>query len=342
MRRIGLIAILLSAQVAFGFQSDSDLDVVRMSPDVVRPQPISRPEPKYSEEARRARMQGIVMLQLVVDQQGNPTQIAVISPLGYGLDENAVAAVSRWRFRPATKEGKPVRVRAQVEVTFRLDGLSFNQKEEKQRTAFNVALAAGQTDKITAKTLDSLRDLASQKYPPGLYLYGRLLEEGRGVPADPEQGFRLIQESAEQKYGPALYEVAVARLKGEHLDKDPAKGLDLMRSAARLGSRSAQLFLGQAYEKGDGVPVDLEKSRQNYRLCAAAGDAPCQFQLGKSLLADSDHLNRDYVQAIAWLQLASDHGIEDAGKILEQEDARLTPADIKSVKQLMTQLVHQQ
>jgi TonB family protein len=282
------------------------------------------------------------MLQLVVDEQGRPTQIAVLSPLGYGLDEAAIEAVAHWRFQPGTKDGKPVKVVAQVQVTFRFFNDSFDAKAEKQRSAYNIALRAIQQGMQTQVMIDSLRGLASQKYPPGLYLYGKVLEEGRGVTANPNQGFRLIQESADKKYGPALYEVATARLEGNRLDKDSAKGMELMRSAAKLGSRGAQEFLGQAYENGDGVPADAEKSRQYFRLCAAAGDSLCQFHLGKSLLEHSDNPGRDYVQAIAWLQLASNHGLEEAEKMLQQQDARLTPAQAAGAKQLMTQLVHAQ
>jgi TonB family protein len=325
MTRFRLITLLLFVRLGFGFQADD-----------------SQPEPKYSEEGRSARIQGIVMLQLVVDEQGRPTQISVLSPLGYGLDEAAIEAVTHWRFQPGTRDGKPVKVQAQVETTFRFQNAPFDPKVEKQRTAYNVALHAVQDGKQTKATIDSLRNLASQKYPPGMYMYGKILEEGRGVTADPDQGFHLIQEAADKKYGPAIYEVAEARLQGKHLDKDPAKGMDLMRSAAKLGSRAAQIYLGQAYEKGDGMPVDLDKSRQYFRLCASAGDAACQFRLGKSLLENADHLDRDYVQAIAWLQLASEHGIEDAEKRLQQEDAHLTPAQVAGAKQLMTHLVHPQ
>jgi TonB family protein len=339
MTRFRLIAVLLSAQAGWGFQGD---DTAKKAGPDKYPVPTYRPEPKYTEEGRSAHIQGIVMLQLVVDEQGMPTQISVLSPLGYGLDEAAIEAVTHWRFQPGTKDGKPVKVQARVETTFRFRNESFDPRVEKQRTAYNVALGAVQQGKQTKATIDSLRNLASQKYPPGMYMYGKVLEDGRGVTADPEQGFRFIQESADKKYGPAIYEIAAERLKGGRLDKDPAKGLELMRSAAKLGSRGAQIYLGQAYEKGDGTPVDLDKSRQYFRLCASAGDGVCQFRLGKSLLENSDHLDRDYVQAIAWLQLASEHAIEDAEKILKQEDAHLTPAQVASAKQLMPHLVHTQ
>ena len=87
---------------------------------VTNPVPIYRPEPQYSEEARKAKWQGAVLLSLVVDENGKPTSIKVVRPLGLGLDEKAIEAVTQWKFKPGTKEGKPVAVQAQIEVTFRL------------------------------------------------------------------------------------------------------------------------------------------------------------------------------------------------------------------------------
>jgi TonB family protein len=87
---------------------------------VTNPVPILHPEPQYSEEARKAKWQGAVMLSLVVDASGKPTEIHVIRPLGLGLDEKAIEAVQHWTFKPGMKDGKPVPVQAQIEVTFRL------------------------------------------------------------------------------------------------------------------------------------------------------------------------------------------------------------------------------
>jgi protein TonB len=87
---------------------------------VTNPVAIYKPEPQYSEEARKAKWQGAVLLSLVVDESGNPIDIKVIRPLGLGLDEMAIKAVSQWKFKPGTLNGKPVKVQAQIEVTFRL------------------------------------------------------------------------------------------------------------------------------------------------------------------------------------------------------------------------------
>lgn len=88
--------------------------------DVTNPIPISRPEPQYSEEARKAKWGGTVLLSLVVDETGHTRDIHVLKPLGLGLDEKAIEAVSKWTFVPGKKGGKPVAVAAQIEVTFRL------------------------------------------------------------------------------------------------------------------------------------------------------------------------------------------------------------------------------
>ncbi len=69
---------------------------------VTVPQVIYNPEPSFSEEARKAKQQGIVQLLLVVGKDGHTHDIRVAQPLGMGLDEKAIEAVSQWRFKPAT------------------------------------------------------------------------------------------------------------------------------------------------------------------------------------------------------------------------------------------------
>jgi len=87
---------------------------------VSAPVPTFKPEPEYSEEARKAKWQGAVLLELVVDADGVPQNIKVIRSLGLGLDQKAIEAVQKWRFKPGQKDGKPVPVSANIEVNFRL------------------------------------------------------------------------------------------------------------------------------------------------------------------------------------------------------------------------------
>jgi TonB family protein len=81
---------------------------------------LSKLEPEYSDEARRAHLSGAVVLRIDVDTRGLAQNIMVRQGLGLGLDERAVDAVRKWRFRPAAVNGKPVVTTALVEVYFRL------------------------------------------------------------------------------------------------------------------------------------------------------------------------------------------------------------------------------
>jgi TonB family protein len=87
---------------------------------VSQPLLISKVEPEYSEEARKAKWQGTVEMQIVVDEHGMPREMRVTRSLGLGLDQKALEAVAKWRFKPGMKDGKPVPVIATVQVNFRL------------------------------------------------------------------------------------------------------------------------------------------------------------------------------------------------------------------------------
>lgn len=97
---------LLAAGMAYTFEAGKDVspppenDVVRIGPGVKPPKIRSKQEPTYTGVARDAGVQGMCLLELVVDTQGMPQNITVLSPLGFGLDDSAISAVSKWRFVP--------------------------------------------------------------------------------------------------------------------------------------------------------------------------------------------------------------------------------------------------
>ena len=84
------------------------------------PVALYKPEPEYSDDARRARLMGEVLVQVVIDENGRTRDWKVVRSLGLGLDEEAVKAVRKWRFKPATKNGKPVAILGEVYVGFHL------------------------------------------------------------------------------------------------------------------------------------------------------------------------------------------------------------------------------
>ena len=91
---------------------------MQISGNVLAPVRIYSPDPHYPEEARHARVQGVVILRTIIDTDGNVTDVKVLKRLPSGLTEAAVEAVSSWRFKPATLEGRPVAVYYLVTVSF--------------------------------------------------------------------------------------------------------------------------------------------------------------------------------------------------------------------------------
>jgi TonB family protein len=87
---------------------------------VTAPRAVYDPEPEYSEEARKVKHQGIVVLSLVVDAQGHTRDIHVARSLGMGLDEKAIEAVKKWKFTAGTNNGVSVPMQVNIEVNFRL------------------------------------------------------------------------------------------------------------------------------------------------------------------------------------------------------------------------------
>jgi periplasmic protein TonB len=84
------------------------------------PRPIYKPDPEFSEEARKAKYQGVCTLQMIVGVDGRPRDMKVLGSLGMGLDEKAIEAVKNWRFEPGMKDGHPVATIIAVEVDFHL------------------------------------------------------------------------------------------------------------------------------------------------------------------------------------------------------------------------------
>jgi TonB family protein len=87
---------------------------------VSAPQLIHSVEPEFTDDARRANYQGNVSVQLIVDSQGNPQNVRLVSHLGMGLDEKAIEAVRQYRFHPAMYQGHPVSVQILIDVAFHL------------------------------------------------------------------------------------------------------------------------------------------------------------------------------------------------------------------------------
>jgi TonB family protein len=80
----------------------------------------STPDPEYSESARKAKIQGTVLLALAINAEGTVDAVKVVCKLEPGLDQNAADAVKKWKFTPATKDGKPMPIQIETSINFRL------------------------------------------------------------------------------------------------------------------------------------------------------------------------------------------------------------------------------
>jgi TonB family protein len=130
--------------------------VEKVGGPVSAPGSVYAPAPEYSPEARKAKYEGTCVLWLIVDTDGHPHNIRVAHAVGYGLDEKAIEAVKRWKFKPAMKDGRPVAVQINVEVRFRL--------YDKPGTNPNSQIDAhpSQKDKTSAFTEAQLTMLSAQ------------------------------------------------------------------------------------------------------------------------------------------------------------------------------------
>ena len=122
-RRVNLAAALAGAVLCCGILlpvASAQEKIYKIGADVKAPKLVYKVEPKYTQEARDAKIEGAVALSVVITAQGVADQITVKKSLDPGLDDNAISAVSKWRFEPGTKGGQPVAVQAVIEVNFRL------------------------------------------------------------------------------------------------------------------------------------------------------------------------------------------------------------------------------
>lgn len=91
-----------------------------LGPGIHAPRALHAPDPGYSETARQAKINGTVVLALAINEKGGVDAVKVVRHLEPGLDQNAMDAARRWEFAPATKDGNPIAVQMNVDITFKL------------------------------------------------------------------------------------------------------------------------------------------------------------------------------------------------------------------------------
>lgn len=115
-----LLSPSLAEQGANEKNAPSHGAVIDVGPSISAPQPVFAPDPEYPISFRKHKIQGICVLGVTVGEDGDVRDVHVTRSLDKRLDQNAIDAVKRWKFRPAMRNGKPVAVKTSIEVGFRL------------------------------------------------------------------------------------------------------------------------------------------------------------------------------------------------------------------------------
>jgi TonB family protein len=123
---------------------------------VTPPKVINHPAAVYTDEARKLGIQGNVIVQGYFDADGTVTVLKVVKGLGYGLDENALAALQGWRFAPASRDGLPVSAVAEIEVPFNIEN------EQLRRAQLDIQRMQQQLEQAI-RLRDQMRQTGAQK-----------------------------------------------------------------------------------------------------------------------------------------------------------------------------------
>ena len=182
---LALFPALLFAQDAPDLQDTPAAKDTHTSPKL-----LYKVEPEYTNQARSAGLSGKALLSLVVDVDGRPKDIKVASPLAAGLAEQAVKAVSKWRFQPGTSNGVAVPMTAHVEVNFRICRSCTREPDptyerlEAARGMYNMGIhqLRGDLEKKDLKAaFDSMQRAANMDYPPAEVVLGLFYLGGTGT-----------------------------------------------------------------------------------------------------------------------------------------------------------------
>jgi hypothetical protein len=304
--------------------------VYKVGNGVTSPTLTFKVEPEYSAEATKAKFMGTVILSIEVNEKGNVQNLRVLRSVGMGLDEKAIEAVMKWRFRPGYKDGKPVTVAAQVEVNFRIPeakiGLSSGKETEGPR---------GGVDKLNPQPVPQAQrgaqDLGKLVPPPNIPLnlpnvnmaqYGappaRIPPpssgpgsgggigsgQGPGIRSDSADALIVLAEKGDPG---AQHSLALRYEMGDRVLQDYAEAVQWYRKAAEQGLARAQFSLGLMYSEGKGVPEDFAEALRWWRKAAEQGEVGAQSRLGL-LYGEGKGVRQDFVEAARWYRKAADQG----------------------------------
>ncbi|MEO8025464.1 MAG: TonB family protein [Bryobacteraceae bacterium] len=279
---------------------------------------------------------GTVVLGIVISTSGEPEDIRVLSPVNPRMEEEAIRTVMKWRFRPGAIDGKPVAMRASIEVNFVRagpDGSAF-AKQEKFRGMHNLALAyrsGNGRDKDPKGAFELLLEVAGKGYAPSQAAVAEMYANGEGVDRDDKLAIEWARKAAAQYNPQAQLLIGGLLAAGRGAPRDPAAAAGWYLKAAQRGQKAAQVNLGFAYLDGTGVEKDERKAAHWFYKAADQGLPIAQYALG-TLYAGGTGVNQDLVQALKWMRLAVGGGYAAASKPVDQLEKTMSPAQIRDAE----------
>ena len=301
---------------------------------ITPPAVVSRTEPVYPSAARRTGFQGVILVWVTVDAQGNPGQGRVLNPSGLGLERNALDCVHLWKFRPAQENGKPVPGNALAEVTFHLGRSFFVQAPSAAQAEYETAVrlvggAPEYRDPEIVRTL--LETAAANDFPAAETFLADLYARGKVLPKEPEYGLALVQKAAATGYPEAEFELGLMYQTGLGTPQNFVRALSWYRSAVRAGSANANHNLGVMYERGQGVKADESEAAKYFRRAAERGVVPSQHRLGE-MFRDGLGVTQNDAEAAFWLTLAANRDDDDAAREVGALAVKLSPKQARRVQ----------
>ncbi|MGA7686862.1 MAG: TonB family protein [Terriglobales bacterium] len=186
--------------------------------DVDPPRLTYSPSPKYPKDARNLGHQGTSILSLVVGKDGRPHDVAIMRPLDPELDDCAIAAVSKWRYQPALRDGEPVEVTVHARIRFRVYNKSYGHTAQ-------------------------LWDRSDSNDPKADLQLWKAYLDGNGVPQDDQLAFEFLKMAADWNFSEAQF------LMGEHYYRDVDNAPDYVNAyrwyalSKRAGGKDGEAML---------------------------------------------------------------------------------------------------
>ncbi|MGI9075028.1 MAG: TonB family protein [Bryobacteraceae bacterium] len=304
------------------------------------PKLLYKVEPEYTNQARSAGLSGKALLSAVVDVDGRPKDIKVVSPLADGLAEQAIKAVSKWRFQPGMRNGVPVPMTAHIEVNFRICRSCTGEPDptyerlEAARGMYNMGIhqLRGDLEKKNAKgAFESMQKAANMDYPPAEVVLGLFYLDGTGTVVDATKAAELFDRAAVQGNAQGEYQLGRLYETGNGIKANRAEALRLYLKAAEKNLPEGQCAAGMLLEKGDGVPRDAAQALKWYRKSAEQGFPPAQYRLAKAYWSAAEG-KQDQVKALAWALIAKSNGEKLSDAAVQEYRAEMTAEQIKSAE----------